>query len=60
MVDQAWPRKVGEAVAVDTNYMRQIYLATPIQGLASPAVRANRYMRALQQKGIEIKEWCEE
>jgi hypothetical protein len=58
--DQAWPRKVGDSIAVDTNYMRQIYIATPQTGLDSPSVRANRYLRALEHRGMTIKEWCEE
>ena len=45
-------RVQGDAVAVDTSYMRQVYVATPMKNYPlTPYERAEAYGRALERQG---------
>jgi hypothetical protein len=54
--DTAWLRQMGDSWAVDTNYMRQIYKASPQRGMSPPRERAEMYLRALAARGMQIRD----
>jgi hypothetical protein len=45
----------GDCVVVDTDSRFCVYRAQPLNGMASPLERANKYLRALEAEGFKVK-----
>lgn len=52
--DTAWLRRQGDTWCVDTNYMRQVFKASPEPGMQPPKEYAEQYIRALELRGFVI------
>lgn len=46
-MEKIWLRQSGDAWAVDSSYMRQIYIARPEKGMDDPLKRATEYLRVV-------------